>query len=53
MLATCARGTEGNFLPLRRNTAFKLSSKDDKQILLSWIVLVSKSLYNKADIISK
>jgi hypothetical protein len=53
MLATWARGTEGNFFPLCRNTVFYLTSKDDKQVLPSWIVLVSKSLHNRADIISK
>ena len=53
MLATGARGVDGNCFPLCRNTAFKLTSKEDKQILLSWTVLVSKRLYNKPDIISK
>jgi hypothetical protein len=55
MLAAWARGTDGNLFPLYRSTAVKLTFEEsiNKQTPLSWVVLVSRSLHNRANIVTK
>ena len=48
------KGYSGNLFPLCISTAFKLTFEVSvKKTLLSWIVLLSKSIYNVANIITK
>ena len=54
MLAAWNNGTGENLFLLCRSTAFKLTFEESIiQTPLSWIMLVSKSLYNRADIIRR
>ena len=52
MLAPCARGTGGDLFPLCRSAVFKLFEESIKNRHIS-IVLLSNSLYNTANIITK
>jgi len=54
MLAAWARGTDGILFPLYRSTTVKLTFEESINKHHSvWVLLVSQSLYNRANIVTK